>query len=220
MIRLHHVAASRSFRVLWMLTEMGLDCEIIPYAIPDGSMRTPEFLAKSPAGRVPALELDGRVIFESGAIMEYLAETRPDHGFGRAPGHEERADYLMWMHFAETQAHILANLNLQHIFLRNASMRSPTVLKIEARRLESTLAVIEQALDGREWLLAGGFSAADMMMGFNLFAAPYYARMDAFPNVRAYCDRMVAREGYAKARALDGAQDFYTRDFYPFDNAE
>lgn len=218
MIRLHHVPASRSFRVLWMLEEMGLRAEIDLYAIPDGSLQAPEYLSKSPAGRVPALEIDGRVLFESGAILEYLAETRPDCGLGRAVGHEERADYLMWMHFAETQANHLAQLNLQHVFLRDPADKSPVVLKIEARRLEKTLEVMERALEAREWLLAGGFSAVDIMFGFNLFSAPHFVRMDRFPNLAAYWDRITARPAYQAAKELDGPQEFYTRDFYAWDD--
>ena len=56
MIRLHHVPFSRSFRVLWLLKEMGLDCEVALYSITDGSLRRADYLEKSPAGRVPALE--------------------------------------------------------------------------------------------------------------------------------------------------------------------
>ena len=81
-IRLHSVAGSRSFRVLWLLYEMGLEPELISYDLAKGDLRDPEFLALSPAGRVPVLEIDGQVLFESGAIIEYLCETRPD----RSPG--------------------------------------------------------------------------------------------------------------------------------------
>nr|WP_272490800.1 glutathione S-transferase family protein [Mesobacterium pallidum] len=215
---MHHVPSSRSFRVLWMLAELGMTPEIELYAIPDGSLRTTDFLEKSPAGRVPALEIDGQVIFESGAILEYLAETRPEAALGRAPGQTERVDYLQWMHFAETQASILANLNLQHVFLRDPSTKSPTVLKIEAARLARTLDVIERAVTERDWLLAGGFSAADIMLGFNLYAAPFFVRLDPYPAVRDYIDRIEARPAHAKARLMDGPQAFYSRDFYPWDS--
>lgn len=214
MIRLHHVPLSRSFRVLWLMTEMRLDFEIAAYSITDGSLRRPDFLARSPAGRVPALEIDGRTLFESGAITEYLCETRPEHGFGRAPGDPERADYLEWLHYAETMAHLIANLNLQWVFLRDPAMRSPTLLKLDTRRLALTLRPLEAVLGDRAYLLPSGFSGADTMLGYNLLAAPHFVRLDPFPNIRGYIDRCAARPAFAAARARDGEQAFYTQDFY------
>ncbi|MCP4820129.1 MAG: glutathione S-transferase, partial [Shimia sp.] len=88
---LHSIAGSRSFRVNWLLHELGEPVEIVPYAITDGSLQAPEFKAKSPARRVPALEIDGRVMFESGAIVQYLCETRSGHDLMPAIDSAERA---------------------------------------------------------------------------------------------------------------------------------
>lgn len=214
MIRLHHVPFSRSFRILWLMTEMGLEFEVTEYSITDGSLRKPDYLAKSPAGRVPALEIDGITLFESGAITEYLCETRPDHGLGRAPGHPERAAFLEWLHYAETMAHLIANLNLQWVFLRDPAMRSPTLLKMEARRLALTLAPLEATLARQDYLLPSGFSGADTMLGFNLLAVPHFVRLDPYPAIRAYIDRIALRPGHVAARARDGVQQFYRQEFY------
>jgi len=211
---LHHVPHSRSFRVLWLLQEMGIEPEIQTYRIDDGSLREPAYLKRSPAGRVPALEIDGHVLFESGAILEYLCETRPEHGFGRAPGHEERAEYLSWVHFAETMANHIAALNLQWVFLRDPAMRSHTVLKLEAKRLAKTLDPLEAALSGQDYVLPSGMSGADIMLGFNLFAVPYFVSMDPYPNIRAYWERICARPAYQAAAEIDGPQTFYDQPFY------
>lgn len=214
MIRLHHVALSRSFRILWLLEEMGLQAQIVTHSIADGSLRQPDYLAKSPAGRVPALEIDGHILFESGAITEYLCETQPEHALGRPAGHVERVPYLEWLHYAETMANLIANLNLQWVFLRDPAMRSPTLLKMEARRLALTLRPLEATLAKQDYLLPSGFSAADTMLGWNLLAAPRFVRMDGFPAIRAYLARVGDRPAYQRARAKDGAQQFYTQDFY------
>ena len=214
MIRLHHIAFSRSFRILWLLEEMGLKADLRHYSITDGSLRAAEFKAISPVGRVPALEIDGITIFESNAIVEYLTETRAEHGLGRLAGDAERVSFLEWLGFAETQASILASLNMQHLFMGDPTPASPVVLKLEAARLGATLKALNHALADRDWLLESGFSAADTMMGFNLFAAPFYVRMERFPNVQAYIERIEARPAYKAARALDGKQEFYKKDFY------
>ncbi|MEC3860023.1 glutathione S-transferase family protein [Mesobacterium sp. TK19101] len=211
--RLHHVPFSRSFRTLWLLEELGIDAEIVPHDIRAGDMRDPVYRAKSPAGRVPALEIDGRTLFESGAICEYLAETRGT--LGRAPGHPERADYLTAIHYAETMAGLVEQLNLSRIFLRPPAQPSIPVLKITTARLRATLDGLEAMLEARDHALASGFSAADTMMGFNLFAVPYYVRLDPYPNVAAYRARLEARPAFQAARAKDGPQTFYRQEFYP-----
>lgn len=211
---LHHVAYSRSFRILWLLAEMDLKPEIKHYRITDGSLRAPEYLEKSPAGRVPALEIDGTVLFESGAITQYLTETRSELGLGRAPGHPERQQFLEWLHYAETMASRIEALNLSWVFLRDPATRSDTLCKIEARRLELSLAPLDELLKSQDYLLASGFSAADTMLGYNILAAPYYVRLDPYPNLRSYIERIEARAAFQQAREADGEQEFYTQDFY------
>lgn len=220
MIRLHHIDFSRSFRILWLFEEMGLKADLQRYSITDGSLRASEFKAISPVGRVPAVEIDGITIYESNAIVEYLTETRPDHGLGRLAGDPERVPFLEWLGFAETQASILASLNMQHLFMGDPTPASPVVLKLEAARLGATLKAMDRALADREWLLPSGFSAVDTMMGFNLFSAPYYVHLDKFPNVQAYMARIEARPAYKAARALEGPQEFYKKPFYPVPGSE
>lgn len=213
-IRLHSVAGSRSFRVLWLLYEMGLEPEVISYDIAKGDLRNPEFLALSPAGRVPVLEIGGAVLFESGAITEYLCETNPSAGLAPAPGEAERAQFLTWLHYAETVGNLVQNLNLQQVFLPDPKMRSPTVIGIEVKRLAIALKPLERMLAGQEFLLQRGFSAADTMMGFTLESARHYVRFEKFPNVAAYQERIAGRPAYQRALEAEGLQQFYDREFY------
>lgn len=219
MIRLHHVPFSRSFRVLWLLEELGLECDIHRHSIRDGSLRDPAFLAISPAGRVPALEIGDEVLFESGAILQVLCERHPEAGLAPAPGDAERGRYLELLGYGETMASLIENLNMQHIFLRDPSQASPVVIKLTTGRLGTTLAGLESLLEDREYLLESGFSAADVMLGPNLFMAPYYVKLDPFPRLSAYRARLEARPGYQRARAREGEQTIYAKDFYPVPEA-
>lgn len=212
MIRLHHVPQARSFRILWLLEEMGETFEIALHSFFDKSLRAPDYLALSPAGRVPALEIDGRVLFESGAIIEWLCETRGT--FWRGPGDPERAVWLEWIHLAETAGQHLAGLTQQHIVLREDWMRSPTVMRLEAVRLAKVLEVAERVLARHEWLLPSGFSAADVAMGYSARTARHFLSLEPLPALADWLGRIAARQAYRRALARDGEAEIYTRDFY------
>ncbi|MDX1581678.1 MAG: glutathione S-transferase N-terminal domain-containing protein, partial [Alphaproteobacteria bacterium] len=105
MITLYHCAGSRSVRSLWLLNELGVEFDLKELEFNMETLRGPDYLSVHPLGRVPCL-VDGDVtIFESGAINQYLCEIYdPDQTLWRAPGTAERADWLQWIHYAETIA--------------------------------------------------------------------------------------------------------------------
>lgn len=218
--RLHHVQYGRSFRVLWLIEEIGLEdklgvpLEVIRYQIGSKEMATGGLAKVSPATRIPALEIGDLVMSESGAITEYLVETYAPH-LGVASGQQGRSDYLQWIHYSETMASLIEQLNLQMVFLRPPAKPSPIVIKLNVARLRHTLAGMDARLEGRDWLLDQGFSAADIMMGFNLFAAPYYVKLAQFPNLIAYKTRIEAMTSYQRCVAREGKQTFYAQEFYP-----
>lgn len=214
MIRLHHVPLARSFRVLWLLEELKLDHEIRSYSIRDGSMRAPEFLALSPAGRVPVLEHEGEVWFESAAIVQLLCERHPQAGLMPLPGHPDRARWLEMLSFSETVGCLLENLNLNQVFLRPPARPSAVVVKLLNARLRAALGAMEARLEG-DYLLPSGFSAADIMLGYGFELARYYVDLDQYPRLMAYWARLRARPAYIRAKARDGEQDIYAQGFYP-----
>jgi glutathione S-transferase len=214
LVTLWHVPQSRSFRVLWFLHEAGIPHEVVVLSFAGKGLRDPAFLAVSPAGRVPAVRVDGRTMFESGAILEWLTETRAPH-LGRAPGHPERADWLEWLHYAETIGQHLAQLTQQHIVLREDWMRSPTVMKLEAMRLARVLAGVGAVVQRQDWMLASGFSAVDVAIGYGVHLARRFVAVDDIPGVAGYHERLIARPAFQAAMAADGPADIYTRAFYP-----
>ncbi|MEM7491387.1 MAG: glutathione S-transferase [Pseudomonadota bacterium] len=203
---LHHVPQSRSDRVLWLLRELGLDVEVRVWPF-DRALRSAEFLALNPAGRVPALEIDGRSLWETGAIVELLCER--EGRLGRALGDAERADWLIWVHFAETISQHAANLTQQHVALRADWMRSPTVMALEAARIGKCFDAVEGRLAG-EWLL-GTFSAADVCVGQAAMMARRFHRVGDRPRMAAWLGRCEARAAWRSTAAAGG---IYDRDFY------
>ncbi|TRW98454.1 glutathione S-transferase family protein [Paracoccus sp. M683] len=216
-MRLHHIPGSRSMRVVWLLEELGLDYQLQEWSLTDGGLRRPEFLAMSPAGRVPALEIDGRSIFESSAIVQYLTER--EGRLAPLPGQADRVAFLEWMGFAETQANIVQALNIQHIFLRPEAARSIPLMRLDTKRLAVTARALNAHLAGQDTLLPGGFSAADCMLGFNIDAVFRFLPAADYPALAAYRERMQARPAYARAEAKAGGNGIYTQDFYEVPDA-
>ena len=189
MITLHHCPQTRSMRSLWLLHELGIEFEVVKHAF-GKNLRDPNYLVHSRAGRVPALEIDGRSIFETGAITEVLCETFSPDALGRPAGHAERAEWLIWVHFSETISQHTAALTQQHVALYDDTMRSLIVMKLEAARLAKCYAAIEARLTdlgtNAQYLLASGFSAADVSVGQAVYMARHFATLDAFPKTSAW----------------------------------
>ena len=170
MIVLHHCPQTRSMRSLWLLHELDVPFEVKTYPF-DKTLRAPSFLEMSPAGRVPALEIDGQPVFETGAITQILCERFSPVGLGRPASSPERLDWLVWLHFSETISQHTAALTQQHVALREDWMRSPTVMKLEAARLAKCYGAIEARLAvSGAYLLASGFSAAQTFVNLLAFA--------------------------------------------------
>ena len=215
MITLHHVEQTRSMRTLWLLHELEVPFEVSIHAF-DKSLRDPGYLAISPAGRVPSLEIDGERMFETGAIAEYLCERFSPYRLGRMPGAPDRMAWLVWIHFAETVSQHCAALTQQHVALRDDSMRSPIVMKLEAARLMKCYDAIEARLGGgiltQDYLLMSGFTAADVNVGQAIYMAQHFAKLDNQPNVAAWYARITDREAFQLSLPKD--VPLFDRSFY------
>ena len=217
-LTLWHVPQSRSMRALWLLHEIGADFRVETLDFFDGTMRQPPYAAITPVGRVPALQDGAVTLHESGAITEWLCETRAPH-LTRAPGTSQRAAWLDWLHFGETLGQHLANLSQHHIVLREDWQRSATVMKLEAARLSRALRLVEQGLaDGRDWLL-GEFSGVDCQVGWAVWVAALFVRLDARPLLSAYRDRCAARPAFRRSLPGPGDKLIYDREFYEVPDA-
>jgi glutathione S-transferase len=211
-LRLHHCAQTRSDRSLWLLYEIGVPFTLCTHPF-DKSLRSPEYLALNPAGRVPTLEWDDQAITESGAIAQILTEAFSPADMGRLVNHPERAAWLSWVHYAETISQHCATLTQQHIVLYDDSMRSPIIMQLEAKRLAKTLDAVEIALDGQEYLLSSGFSAADIGVGQAVDMARRFVGLTAFPNVVRWFGQITARPAYQSC--CSNLPSLYQQEFYP-----
>lgn len=206
MLTLYHCADARSFRCLWALEELGLSYELRLLPFPPRRLE-PDYLEVNPLGTVPLL-VDGDVrLTESAAIAQYLATKAGPTPLSVEPGEPDYGAWLNWLHHGEATLTFPQTLVLRYRVFEPAERRLPQVADDYAlwyqKRLEAGVA---RALgDGREWLCAGRFTAADISVGYALLLAAKLRLADAFPPAVAdYWARCQAREGFRRSRATQG----------------
>lgn len=202
-IIVHHLEESRSQRVLWLLEELGLDYEVKRYARdPQTRLAPPELKAIHPLGKSPLVERAGEVFAESGAIIEYFAETEAGGALCISAGDAARADYLYWLHFAEGSAMLPFLLKLYVSLLGEAG--APLMkMRIEPE-IASHLSFLDRAYADKDYIVANRFSAADIQLSFVLDAAASRAGLDAYANLARVRALYQARPAYQRALEKGG----------------
>ena len=197
MITLYGSPRSRTMRVLWMLTELSLEFEHVPYEFDDPALKTTAFLRLNPAGAIPTL-VDGEfALAESLAINLYLAER-----YGREgpeplyPGSEEGvAEAIRWTLFA--QGHL-------EPWVQKDALLADLIEVIGDRAndmIEQSLAVFERVLAQTPWLLGDAFTVADLNVAGVLSPSRSSGlSMTRYPHVRQWLDRCYQRPAAREAR--------------------
>lgn len=196
-IIVHHLENSRSQRILWMLEELGLPYEIKRYERDRKTMLAPPELKRvHPLGKSPVIEDDGRVIAETGAIVEYLVE-KADGRLG-APAHRDDAlRYRFWLHYAEGS--MMPPLLIKLVLSRLPLMGKPAMKRIQPM-IDVHLDYVESELAQRPWFAGDEMTAADVMMSFPIEAARSRAGLDASrPATIAWLAKVHARTAYQTA---------------------
>ena len=215
MITVHHLNNSRSQRILWALEELGVAYEIKRYER-EPSMQAPASLrAVHPLGKSPVITDGDKTLAESGAILEYLAETYGEGRLKPAAGTPELLRYRYFLHYAEGS--LMPLLFMKLVFGRLPS-RVPFLMRPVAKaiaagadkgllnpQLGTHFMFLESELAQREWFAGADFSAADIQMSFPLEASA--ARSPLFkqlPKLSAFVQRIQARPAYKRALEKGG----------------
>ena len=200
-MKIYHAPNTRSIRIVWLFEELGLPYELELFKLGDAAMRTPEYKKVHPMGRVPALEDGEQVIFESGAIIQYVLARHAGGRLVPPADSPEFATYLQWFHYAEGMIMPPVNTLVVETILLPPERRNETNVKRATKLLGQMLAAVEQGLQGRDYL-AGDFTAADIITGqATIVAARLGGDISDKPAVSAYIDRLKARDGWQRALA-------------------
>jgi glutathione S-transferase len=204
MIKVYGVPASRAFRTLWMLEELGVPYENIPTHFATGDTRKPEFLAINPNGHIPAL-VDGDVVmWESMAINLYLAK-RYDKGLQPKTIVDE-AHAIKWSFWVMTEVENPLVTVMMHRMILPKDQRDPKTAESAAEKLANPFAVLDAELAERKYLVGDSYTVADVNVASVLSVAPMVGiEFSAYPHIERWLGVCTSRPACKKARSLMGA---------------
>ncbi len=192
-MKLFYVPRTRATRPRWVLEELGVPYELVRLDSTKGETKAPAHLLRHPLGHVPVLETDDGSIFESAAIVMHLADLYPHKKLIPPPGTIDRARCYQWLFFAMSEAEAATIKVAGHV--RAKTIESPEALEAKAAVMK-TLAPVEAHLAGTDYLLASGFSVADVVLGSVVLWAHVLGAVSGAPHLAAYIARLKARPAW------------------------
>jgi glutathione S-transferase len=191
-------ACSLAPHIVFRETGQAVDLERV-----DGKTKTTasgeNFLDINPLGQVPTLKLDdGEYLTEAAALVQYIAERKPDSGLMPAAGTMDRYRVLAWLNFAATELH----KNFTPLFKEGTPDDYKPVAKAN---LEKAFAIVDRHLDGKTYLVGENFTVADAY----LFVVTNWSRFQQidvaqWPNLKAFQERVRARPAVEEAMRAEG----------------
>ncbi len=220
MITLHHLEYSQSFRILWLLEELGTPYELKLYERDSKTRLAPDdYKALSPIGTAPVItDENGLVLAESNAVIDYILDAHPESPLRPAPGEGTRADDLFWVHAGVGSVLPMQFMNgiLTMMKARSPALVRPIIGKatdtvremLVAPRLKVLFDKLESDLGRNTWLAGDQLTAADISMCYSIGSADAQGRLEGRPNCQRWMEQMRATPSFQRAMEKDGRETF------------
>jgi len=208
MIKFYWNTAPNPAKVALCLEEMGLPYEIVPIDTRKGDQHKPEFLAINPNAKVPAIVDDSETIFDSNAILLYLAEKTGKFLPAKA---SDRGPMLSWLMFVASG---IGPYSGQSVHFRNFAPE-PKDYAVNRYTFEAQRhwGILEARLGKQPWMMGDVYGIVDMAVWGWSRLIPFVLGQDApkqFPNLQRHLDAISARPAAQKALALKDKYTFKT----------
>lgn len=190
----------RSGRIAWLLQEMGLpfECKTMPFG-PDGNF-SEDYLNKSPVGKVPALELEAEILFETGSILLRLCELYPQHDLFPTPNSEQRGSYLNWF-FLMTASFDSICFEFVRPDIRDPDERAVRIARSKAD-VPRFLRALDKQLADNPFIMGDKFSIVDIQATGPLLYCMAQGMLSEWPKLESYAVRMSQRPAAVKSAAF------------------
>ena len=200
---LYHCPDARSLRCLWAVEEAEIDVDLKLLKFPPRAFE-PDYRAVNPLMTIPGWVENGRLMTESAAICERIAERTP---LEVRRGEGDYWDYRNWLHRSDATLTFPLAIMIRYTRVEPEERRLAQAVEDYKAFFGGRAKSIEAALaDGREWLVAGRFTIADIAIGYAAFLATTLGADDSLGEAtKAWLYRCMAREGFRRARARQKA---------------
>jgi glutathione S-transferase len=216
MLTLHHLEYSQSYRVLWLLEELGADYELKSYLRDkQTNLAPPDYKAVSPLGTSPVIS-DGELnLAETSAIFDYILDQYPESSLRPAADSAARTDYLFWFHAAQGSfmPMLLMSIVFQSLEKRSPALIRPLIKMVLGKatnamvnpRVKLLLDKAEADLEATGWFAGDSITGADMMLSYPIESAQIKGLLkDKYPNCEAWVKRIKLVPSYQSAKEKDG----------------
>lgn len=216
MITLHHLEYSQSYRVLWLLEELGAEYELKLYERDKTTRLAPaDYKAVSPLGTAPVITDGELTLAETGAIFDYILDQHPESPLRPAANAAARTDYLFWLHAAQgsLMPMLLMSVVFQMLITRSPGFIRPLIKMVIGKassamvnpRVALLLDKAEADLAATGWFAGESMTAADMMLSYPIESAQTKGLLKGkYPNCEAWVARIKQEASYQKAKEKDG----------------
>jgi glutathione S-transferase len=210
MITLHHLNKSRSKRIIWLLEELNVPYQIKAYKRDSVTHLAPAELKQiHPLGKSPVIDEDGKVLAESGAITEFLAERFASDRLVPGKDSDQYPLYLQWLHFAESSAALPL---LMHYFLKVDGSETKFMASYNQKEVSLVLGYLNDHLSDNQWLVGEQFTAADILISFIIEMAAGLGLLADFPALQGYLTALSSRPAAIKAAEIERQYDHQTAE--------
>jgi glutathione S-transferase len=185
-------------KVVWALEELRVPYERTDAGMQFGVVNEPQYRKMNPNARVPTIEDDGFVLWESNAIVRYLAAK---HGAGTLYPNDlkQRADADRWMDWASNHVGPAINPVFWGLIRTPAEKRNMAQIEADAEKIAQQFQVLEQGLEGKDYVAGKSFTMGDIVVGVNVYR--WYTlpvKRPKLPRVEAYYERLKQRPAFQK----------------------
>jgi glutathione S-transferase len=196
MITVHHLADSRSQRIVWLMEELGLDYELKKYPRAEGMFSPPEYQKLHGLGKAPVITDGHHTVAESGAIIEYILEMHGGSRLRPVTGSDDWVRYVQWMHLIEGSVMLPYILNIYVGMLGSAGV--PLHGRVHGE-VDLHFGYLETEMTGRDFVVGNDLTGADFQLTFLCEGASLSGMLAKYPALRRYLGLMQARPAYIRA---------------------